>query len=135
MEIQNFLKKISSPFANVSVSNFEFESVKIKAALSVKTGYGILATQNNVNQLLKVYLSPWISDPSQQIEIYESVSAAQVVKFISGIEGVKHVDSLEFYVWENNEYKRAKDQTSITPKNERTIFITAKDHCINCEQK
>lgn len=132
--VQDFLKQKVSPFANVTVSNFYFEKLKIKASVKIKAGFMDLAVEETVNQSLKVYLSPWIAGISEQIKIYGSISAAQVAKFISGLKGVEAVNSIEFYTWAKGKYIRPGDQVSIRPNHKHNIFISAEKHCINCKE-
>ncbi len=128
--IRDFLIKKSSAFANIIVSNFEFEAIKLKVNIGLKPGFGSLA-EEAINQALKIYLSPWIISANAQVKIGETISAAQVAKFISGLQGVKTIERIEFLIKSAGKYIPAINQISIHPRNRHTIFISAENHCIN----
>ncbi|WP_264563994.1 hypothetical protein [Flavobacterium sp. N3904] len=95
-EIKQFLKENSSPFANLNVSNFNFEYVCVSAQIGVESGYQTLLLHNTINRALNLYLSPWIASYSAQIEIDKPLTDAKVTAFIKTIEGVATVDNVSF---------------------------------------
>lgn len=129
IKVQNFLKTKASAFANIIVSNFEFEMVKLRLDINLKPGFG-MAAEDAINQALKIYLSPWIADVNTQISIGESISAAQVVKFLGSLPGVESVRHIEFLIKSSGKYIPAANQVKISP-GKHSIFISAENHCIN----
>ncbi|KRD10394.1 hypothetical protein ASE21_11860 [Flavobacterium sp. Root901] len=95
-EVQTYLNQNASPFANIIVSNFNLEYVVISAQIEVESGYQPTLIQKNVNQALKIYLSPWINSTQQQVKIDKSLVDAKVSTFIQSIEGVAVVNNVTF---------------------------------------
>lgn len=95
-EIQKFLTNNTSPFASVSVSNFNPEYVCISAKIGLKSGYQETLLYNTVNLALKNYLSPWITAYPAQIEIEQPLIDAKINTFLRTIEGVETVEAISF---------------------------------------
>ena len=95
-EIQKYLSKRASAFANISVSNFNYIKVKVIASVSILSGFEFEGVRQNIARGLNLYLSPWIEDGGQQTPIDQEITEAQVVNFIQSIEGVSKVESISF---------------------------------------
>ncbi|WP_316632409.1 hypothetical protein [uncultured Flavobacterium sp.] len=135
IQVKKFLNANSSPFVNLQVSNFNLEYVIITATISVKSGYEITLIRKNVNNALKVYLSPWIANCPAQIAIDKPLINAKVSTFIQNIEGVATVESVSFTTYffdpatgEKTYIKTKKD--TVKPYGQSTLLISAPDHNI-----
>lgn len=95
-KIQSFLKERASAFANISVSNFKLEYVRVKATLTLSAGYEKDGVRQDVIDSINIYLSPWITSAQQQVAIDQGLSDAELGAFIKTIAGVASVESVSF---------------------------------------
>lgn len=135
-EIEQYLKKNTSPFTKIKVSNFNLEYVCINAHITAKTGYEITSIKTNVNQALKLYLSPWITSSTPQIAIDTPLYNAKVNHFIKNIEGVATVEKVSFssYVLNTetgNKTYCKKEIPTLQPYGQAALLVSAPIHNIN----
>lgn len=135
-EIGQFLKKNTSPFTKIKVSNFTLEYVCITAYITAKSGYELGFIKANVNQALKLYLSPWITGSKPQIEIGTALNNAKVTHFIKNIEGVATVGKVSFsssihHRVTGSEIHYKKDTLTLKPYGPAVLLVSAPAHNIN----
>jgi hypothetical protein len=134
-EIEQFLKENSSPFANINVTNFNLEYVCISAKIEVKSGYQTVLIQKNINRALNLYLSPWITSYTAQIEIDRPLIDSKVKTFIKNIEGVASVDNVSFSSYFINPetgipVESQKNKTTLKAYDPTTLLVSAVNHDI-----
>ncbi|MBI3134480.1 MAG: hypothetical protein HYZ14_07355 [Bacteroidetes bacterium] len=132
LKIQNFLAGRTSVFSNLYVSCFNLEYVQVSAAITVKTGFALEGVIKQVNQLLNIFLSPWIPDAGEQVCIDQSITAAQVNAFIKSVPGVETADQVTFQLWTLTAGKKeliSKDNEMITPS-PGVLFVSDMKHSI-----
>lgn len=98
-KIQLFLTQRASAFSMVKVWCPDFQSVTVYVIITVQSGYEFSSVQQQLIQALNIYLSPWIKDASEQVQIYEDLSDVQVANFIKTINGVASVERVSFKTW------------------------------------
>ena len=136
-EIMTFLSKRTAVFLNISVSNFDLQYVKITATVLIKQGFEFQGVQQNINQQLNIFLSPWIATNTPQVLIDQEISDAKVAKFIKTIAGVLDVENVSFQTWmasdqidlENNNIPLVQ---TISPLTNSALFISYMNHNIQC---
>ncbi|WP_163411031.1 hypothetical protein [Flavobacterium ajazii] len=134
-EVEAFLKESSSPFANISVSNFNLEYVTVSAKIVIKSGYQPVLIQKNINQALKLYLSPWITTDVSQTEIDTTLIDAKVSTFIQSIEGVAVVENVSFSSYFINSETGIQtncktDKSTLKAYGATTLLVSAPQHNI-----
>lgn len=98
-QLQSFLQERTSAFSQVRVLNPDFQSVSVTVVITIQIGYEFSSVREGLIQALNIYLSPWIKDPGQQVEIYEEITDVQVAAFIRTLNGVADVESVFFKTW------------------------------------
>jgi hypothetical protein len=93
-EIEQYLLTCSSPFANLTVSNFKLEPVQITAVINIESGYSGSGVIKSVKQALNVFLSPWIASSDVQITIGKKIALSEVTNFIASVPGVVSISNL-----------------------------------------
>lgn len=134
-EITLFLQQNASPFSNIAVSNFNLEYVVVTAQIEIESGYQEELIRKNVNQALKIHLSPWISSLSPQIEIDKPLSDAKISTFIQTIEGVSAVNNVLLSTYFFNSETRLQtacktNKTTLKAYGPTTLLVTAPNHNI-----
>ncbi|WP_264537875.1 hypothetical protein [Flavobacterium sp. N1736] len=135
-EIQLFLQQNASPFTTINVSNFNLEYVIVTAQIEIESGYQEELIRKNVNQALKIHLSPWISSSSPQIEIDQPLTDAKISTFLQTIEGVSAVNNVSFSTYFFNSVSKLQtdcktNKTMLKAYGQATLLVTAPNHNIN----
>lgn len=99
-EIEKFLKKRSSVFANIEVKNFSLKYVQLIAVVKIKTEYESEKIKAAVNHAFNIFLSPWITDSGTQSIINAPINNDEVLQLIKSIPGISAVDEL-LYLFDN----------------------------------
>ncbi|WP_158992497.1 hypothetical protein [Mucilaginibacter sp. L196] len=134
--ITEYLKEKTSAFAQVEVSNFDMQYVKITCIAMISQGFECQGMQKNINQLLNIYLSPWITNHIQQVQIGVPVNDTQIAKFIKSINGVSEVLNVSFQTWMKSggdlAQSKASLQDNIVPLSPVSLLISCMNHDIQC---
>ncbi len=129
-QVQEYLISRSSSFANIKVSNFDLERVRVMAEITIDSGYEFDGVKSDVIQQLNLYLSPWIVSPTEQVDIDEEITDSQVAMFIQTIPGIASVNSVEFCVYKSNSSDLiASVSDTITPGSS-SLFVSYMNHYI-----
>lgn len=121
IQIQQFLQARASAFSNIMVSNPDFQYVAVTATITIIPGYEPPVVKKNINQALNIYLSPWISSSSVQVQIFQEISAVQTAIFMKSIAGVAAVENVCFNTWMNGTSASLQQAVTVVPQN-----VTAK---------
>src|SRR5204863_1974344 len=97
----SFLKSHSTAWAEHHVINPAYEPVKITVEVKMKTGYEFNYYSKELDQVLKNYLSPWISGSATQIHFGGKVTESQIVKLVEDLDYVDYITSLQ--VWQSTD--------------------------------
>ena len=98
LNIQNFLKARASTFANIEVSNFDFQYVRILGVLTLNEGYEKKGAMDQLNSALNIFLSPWVKAHQEQIIIDSGLTVAEIAAFINGFLSIDQVEDLQFEI-------------------------------------
>jgi hypothetical protein len=135
ISIADYLQEKSSAFTQVSVSNFDMQCVNITAIVMINEGFECQGMQKNIIQQLNIYLSPWISSDTQQVQIDAPINDAQIAKFIKGITGVSDVLNVSLKTWmknDNEAQSKATFHDVVAPFSASSLLISSMDHDIQC---
>ena len=132
-KISKFLNGRTSVFSNISVSNFDFQYVRVIATVLVADGLEPLTMQKNIAQALDVFLSPWITSDGQQVTIDEEITGAQVADFFKSMTGVMGVESVLFQTWMVDMPPGLMiSKESVAPLAPKALMVSSMDHQIEC---
>lgn len=92
--LKHYIERRISPMVAIQVANLTHQPVKITAAIRCEATHKIAVFQQ-VNQALKLYLSPWINTVQPQVEINTELDEAAIYQFIAGLDGVIAVQQVE----------------------------------------
>ncbi|WP_299114015.1 hypothetical protein [uncultured Winogradskyella sp.] len=127
--IKNFLVERASGLSNIEVSNFLLEFVTVIAMISVKQGFEFEGVMKAVNQGLMLYLSPWISTDSAQVQIDQGLSTSEIAKIINEFDGVDSVDNIQLETVFNGN-NTMHNASFIVPVGSTTLFVPSAQHNI-----
>ena len=94
-EIEKFLKKHSTAWAEHHVINPLYEPVKISVTVKLKKGYEFNYYQHEINKRLQYFLSPWIKGQQKEIHFGGRVTESQIVKLLEDLEYVDYITGLQ----------------------------------------
>jgi hypothetical protein len=81
--IRQELQKVASPFVSIEVINPVYEEVKVNLEVKFKKGYENGLYANELQKAIKVFLSPWLFNPSEDIRLGVIIPSSKIIDFIS----------------------------------------------------
>lgn len=140
-KINHYLDKRTSPFSNITVSNFNIQYVKVFAGVTIDPDLEPLDMQQSIDQALNIFLSPWITSTAQQVIIGQPVSGAMVAGLLKNIPGILSVDDVRFQSWGINSANKTKwsvignlsGGVSVAPASETALLVSCMNHNIQCK--
>lgn len=129
-EIKGFIKKKTSPFADVQVINPIYERIQFCFYLKIKANYAKEQCIQNLNNSIKLYISPWLYVNNKQyennIEIGKEINTSDVINFINNQNYVEGLSNFVALKYENDKIVEIIRETNIIkPKNKWSIFYTS----------
>ncbi|MDU8498225.1 baseplate J/gp47 family protein [Pseudomonas syringae] len=94
LAIQTYIARRTSAMVVVGVRNLNHQVVRVKAQLVLSPGASVNAVLKDLNQRLRLYLSPWIASDQPQMDIASGLSRSELASFISQHPDVLTVFSL-----------------------------------------
>ena len=137
-KITRYLAQKASAFANITVSNFSIQYVKVFANIILAAGAEPTDMEQTINQALNIFLSPWISSNAQQVIIGQPISGAMVANLLKNITGVLSVEQVHFQSWGLNAKIPSKwsvigkltGEPSVAPASATALLVSCMDHHI-----
>ncbi|TKK69881.1 hypothetical protein FC093_07335 [Ilyomonas limi] len=129
-EVTIFLQEHTTSWTQLHVSNPYYETVSISVQLKLKTGFEFNYYQGVIDQKLKEFLSPWISDTSSDIHFGGKVTKSMIVKFLEELEAVDFIASLRLHHSLNSRTLFVKDVEVVEASNPAAILVSADHHQI-----
>lgn len=136
MMVKEMLAKRTSSLYTVTVSNFSFKWLQVVMQIKVSDNF----QQARINNAIRIYLSPWIRNDEQKMNIKNLVLApgetsslqTMVAAFVKAIEGVTSVKNIQFRVWDLSQANAADDATGEISNhdNDHYLLIPALQHDI-----
>ena len=127
-EVAVFLQGHTTNWAQIHVRNPFYETVSISVQLKLKTGFEFNYYQGVVDQKLKEFLSPWVSDTSSDIHFGGKVTKSMVVKFLEELNFVDFIASLHLHHSLNDISVSVKDVEVIEASNPAAVLVSAAHH-------
>lgn len=118
-QIIQHITQRSSAQATVSVANLKHQVVTVSATFLVASNSDIGAMKTSINQMLKVYLSPWISSDMPQASLGSSINQSALISFLATQAGVVAVKTLTL--------------DGGTLDDDETILVSAMEHVLTFE--
>jgi len=87
----------ATPFANVHVTNPEYETLLVDSKVKFKDGFDPGYHSILLEDELKRFLSPWAYEEGQDIVFDGKIPASEILAFIEGRDYVEHVTDFELY--------------------------------------
>jgi hypothetical protein len=121
-QIQDLLKSVVSPQADVSVSNPSYEEIKVVAQVNFRnftdSGYFIQKLELD----LKSFFSPWAFKGDTEIELGSRIFKSSVIEFIESLPYVNFISSIQLL-----KNGQAVEDQIIAP-DQRTVLISSDSH-------
>lgn len=132
VEIQQYLAQRVSAMAQVCVQNLQHQIVRIKAQLVLSPGVSAHALFKELNQTLRLYMSPWIVSDSPQMDIEKGLGRSELTALLGSHPDVLTVISLDLYVVSNERSTEVPDAILDDPlmPAEGAILVTAEQHSL-----
>lgn len=126
------LQSRASAMANIRVMNLKHQTVTLGVSLVISTLANANALIQNMNQLLKVYLSPWIASDLQQASLTQGVGRAALIGFLTSQDNVIAVSALEISLTplDGGAPVPVRDDP-VRPASEDAILVSAMQHNIS----
>lgn len=125
------LQSRSSAMANISVTNLQHQTVTLGVRLVISTQANASALIQRMNQVLKLYLSPWIACDSQQASLTRGIGRAALIGFLSAQDDVIAVSELKISLTPLGGGKPVMVQDDpVMPAGEDAILVSAMQHDI-----
>ena len=98
-EIHNFVNENSSPFSEITVSNFNLEFVVVNLNVTISSGLDEMQIQQRIGHSLDLFLSPWIKSDESQVSIDTPINTHQIIELIKNIDAVLEVTDVSFLTY------------------------------------
>ncbi|MDR2402138.1 MAG: baseplate J/gp47 family protein [Cytophagales bacterium] len=129
-QIKAFIKKKTSAFSEVRVINPAYERIQFGFYLKIKTNYAKEQSIQNLNNTIKLHISPWIYRNNREdeygIEIGKEINTSDIINFINSqnyVEGLSNFVAIKYE--EKKITEIIKETNIIKPKNEWSVFYTS----------
>ena len=91
LQIEEYLKKITSPFVHVHAKNPKFEEIKTSFNVKFYTGTDKGRYLKQLNDDIIQFLTPWAYDESKEVVFGGSVYAFNIINFIEKLDYVDYI--------------------------------------------
>ncbi|WP_243018262.1 MULTISPECIES: baseplate J/gp47 family protein [Candidatus Cardinium] len=99
MEIKAYIQSVSTPFVKCEVINPTYEDVKVNVTVKFKPGYEKGLFVNLLQQDLHNFFSPWMFDPSADVQLGGNIPTSKIIDFINNryyVEGIGNFSILKY---------------------------------------
>ncbi|OJW72270.1 MAG: hypothetical protein BGO68_06025 [Candidatus Amoebophilus sp. 36-38] len=81
--VKQELQKVVSPFVTIDVINPTYEEVKVNLEVKFKKGYEKGVYSNELQRSIRIFLSPWLFNQSEDIRLGATIPSSKIMDFIS----------------------------------------------------
>lgn len=128
------LSSRGSALANYAVVNLGFQEVQIACTLSVTANANVATMTSDVNQMLKLFLSPWIdvgaNSKVAQMSITQGLYRSDLLNLLGAVDSVAFVSTLNILVSSGNGASPQIDLRDHIVPNSGNILVTSLQHQI-----
>ncbi len=133
-EMEKFLEPIVPIGVNYKIVNPLYERVKVKFSLKLHNGFDKKFYIEKLNEGIKSFISPWMYNLKDQVEIGKSISSALILNYIDKQEYVDHIVNFSLFHVVNDliiNQKTAKSNTAeIKPTTLASVLVSDNQHII-----
>ena len=91
LQIEEYLKKLTSPFVHVHAKNPKFEEIKTGFSVKFYTGTDKGRYLKQLNDDIIEFLTPWAFDESKEVVFGGSIYASNIINFIEELDYVDYI--------------------------------------------
>ncbi|MGI2299007.1 baseplate J/gp47 family protein [Candidatus Cardinium hertigii] len=98
-EIKTYIQSVSAPFIKCEVVNPTYEDVKVNVTVKFKPDYEKGLFLNLLHQDLYNFFSPWLLNPSEDVQLGGSIPTSKIIDFINNryyVEGIGNFSILKY---------------------------------------
>jgi hypothetical protein len=125
--LQQFFARRVSPMVGYQLMNPDYEAVKVTVTLRFAANVAIKRLCQQMDEQLKIYLSPWITSTLAQRTVDQDLTSGELIDFFSQWSEVTEVGELSITV---NEVKQTNPFV-VVPQTDHSLLISASAHCIS----
>jgi len=118
----------ASALAGFSVANFAHQEVQIACTLVVSNNANMARLTSDVNQQLKLFLSPWIVAQTAQMNLSQGLYRADLLNLLSAFPGVQGVAALAIFVSPGTGQAPQEDPRDVLLPAAGSIFVSPPQH-------
>ncbi len=139
-DIKTYIQTVSTPFIKCEVVNPIYEDVKVNVTVKFKPGYEKGLFLNLLYQDLNNFFSPWIFDPSADVQLGGNIPTSKIIDFINNryyVEGIGNFSILK-YSGNKKELKLDKVTTydsHLFSSYPWSVMVSSKNHKISVVDK
>lgn len=117
LTIKEYIDKRKSDAVSFSVKNIPYQTVKVIVDLKKSQHSFESSITPLLNDIITLYLSPWITSKQLQYKIFQGVKKSELVGLISKIEGIDYVMDVKILLEEtDNENQAMEFQETFFPE-------------------
>ncbi len=129
--IQQYLADRASAMASITVCNFQHQVITVQVCLTIKVTSQANSLIQQLDQALKLYLSPWIPSDQPQRSIGQGVSRAGLTALLSRPDEVLGIkDLLIFRTPLNSDTEEEVSDEVVMPHPPDALLVSAQQHKI-----
>jgi hypothetical protein len=125
--LQQFFARRVSPMVGYQLMNPDYETVRVTVTLRFAANVAIKRLCQEMDEQLKIYLSPWITSTMAQRTVDQDLTSGELIDFFSQWSEVTEVGELSITV---NEVKQTNPFV-VVPQTDHSLLISASAHCIS----
>lgn len=145
-EIKEYMKGITSPFANIEIQNPKYEQVQVRCSVSFNNNDSTGEQVEHLNKLITSFLNPW-NKTGLGHSLGDEIRGTDVIAYIMKIGFVKNVTNfsmLKISSSDDDQYELTDTvdeedysyhKTKIVPKNPWSLLVPMQKHFIETLRK
>lgn len=128
--IKEFLTPLKNPFIELHIKNPTFEEVQVEFNVRFYEGTDQSFYQNQLNEDLKKYLSPWAYADGVDISFEGVIHKSKIINFVEELEYVDYVTCFKMYHVIDQNLTEQIDVNEISPTRSSALVVSATQHLI-----
>jgi hypothetical protein len=128
--IKSFLTPLKNPFIELHIKNPTFEEVQVEFNVRFYEGTDESYYQNQLNEDLKKYLSPWAYADGVDISFEGVIHKSKIINFVEELAYVDYVTCFKMYHIINQNVTEQIDVNEISPTRSSALVVSATQHLI-----
>ena len=131
-EIEEYVKKNTSPFVQLTVKNPSYERIQYRVGISLRQGRDEGEFLNKLNYDLRRFLSPWAYDSEADISFGTVIYSSTVIKYIQTRPYIDYISNFEIIepLPSETEQRLSSKHEKAQVKKPDAILVSAHEHYI-----